>query len=88
MKLHSLEYSPRFYRQCQLLFDEYMKDFGDNIGLKSLSLKTIYKNLSTKVVMPPLIVSKFPVNDFSPVWPAVNDKFLDPEIRTFTYRMT
>ena len=87
MKLHSLEYSPRFYRQCQLLFDEYMKDFGDKIELKTLSLKTIYKNLLTKVFMPPLIVSKFPVKDFSPVWPAVNDKFLDPEIRTFTYRM-
>ena len=23
-KLHSLEYSPRFYRQCQLLFGEYI----------------------------------------------------------------
>ena len=58
MKLHSLEYSPQFYRQCQLLFDEYMKDFGDNIELKTLSLKTIYKNLLTKVFMPPLIVSE------------------------------
>ena len=87
MKLHSLEYSPRFYRQCQLLFDEYMKDFGDNVDLKSLSLKIVYNNLLTKVFMPPLIVSKYPVKDFSPVWAPVNDNFLDLEKRTFAYRM-
>ena len=86
MKLHSLEYSPRFYRQYQSLFDEYMKDFGDNVDLKSLSLKIVSKNLLINL-MPPLIVSKFPVKDFSPVWAAVNDNFLDPEIRTFAYRM-
>ena len=37
-----------------------MKDFGDNIELKTLTLHTIYKNLLTKAFMPPLIVSKFP----------------------------
>ena len=41
MKLHSLEYSPWFYRQWQLLFDEYMKNFGVHVDLKSLSLKII-----------------------------------------------
>ena len=64
-----------------------MKYFGDNVDLKSLSLKSVYNNLLTKAFMPPLIVSKFPVKDFSPVWAAVNDNFLDPEIRTFAYRM-
>ena len=68
-----------------------MKDFGDNVDLKSLSIKIVYKNLLKKVFMPPLIVSKFPVKDFSPVWAAVNDNFLDPEpdpeIRTFAYMM-
>ena len=87
MKLHSLEYSPWFYRQCQLLFDEYMKDFGVHVDLKSLSLIIIQKNLLTKVFMPPLIVSKFSVNDLSPVWAAVNDIFIDPDIRTFAYKM-
>ena len=64
-----------------------MKDFGDYVNLKSLSLKIVCKNLLTKVSMPPLIVSKFPMKDFTPVWAAVNDNFLDPEIRTFAYRM-
>ena len=75
MKLHSLEYTPRFYRQCQLLFDEYIKDFGGNVNLKSLSRKIVYKNLLSKLFIPPLIVSKFPVKDFRPVWVAVHDIF-------------
>ena len=87
MKLHSLEYTPRFYKQCQLLFDDYIKDFGDNVNLKSLSLKIVYQNMLSKVFIPPLIVSKFPEKDFSSVWGAVNDNFLDPEIRAFAYRM-
>ena len=66
----------------------YVKDFGDNVDLKSLSIKIVYKNLLKKVFMPPLIVSKFPVKDFSPVWAAVNDNFLDPEITTFAYMMS
>ena len=43
--------------------------------------------LLPKVFTPPLIDPKFPVKDFSPVWVAVDYIFLDPEIRTFAYRM-
>ena len=64
MRLHSMEYTPRFYKQCQVLFDDYIKEFGTNVNLKSLSLKIIYKNLLTKVLIPPKIVAKFPEKDF------------------------
>ena len=87
MRLHSMEYTPRFYKQCQLLFDDYIKEFGTNVNLKSLSLKIIYENLLTKVFIPPKIVAKFPEKDFGPVWPAVNNKFLDPEIKSCIYKM-
>ena len=60
--------------QCQLLFDGYIKDFDDNVNLKSLSLKLFTKSF-VKSVTPLLIVSKYPVKDLSPVWVAVNDIF-------------
>ena len=87
MRLHSMEYTPRFYKQRQLSFDYYIKEFGTNVNLKSLSLKIIYKNPLTKVFIPPKIVANFPEKDFGSVWPAVNNTFLDPEIKSCIYKM-
>ena len=87
MKVYSMEYTPRFYKQCQLLFDDYIKAFSTNVNLKSLSLKMIYKTMLTKVFIPPKIVAKFPERDFGPVWPAVINKFLYSEIKSCIHKM-
>ena len=87
MRLHSMEYTPRFYKQCQLLFDDYIKEFGTDVNLKSLSLKITCENLLTKVFIPPKIVAKFPEKGFGLVWHAVNNKILDPEIKSCIYKM-
>ena len=65
-------YTPRFYKQCQLLFDDYMKNFGVNVNIKSLSVQVIYRNLLSNIVCPN-IATKFPEKDFKPIWRAVND---------------
>ena len=88
MRLHNLEYTPRFYKQCQLLFDDYIKQFGVNVNINHfLEVKVIYMNLLSKVFVRPNIATKFPEKDFKPIWRAVNDKFLDPEIKSCVYRM-
>ena len=33
MRSYSMEYTPRFYKQCQLLFDDYIKEFGTNVNI-------------------------------------------------------
>ena len=84
---HCLDYRPPFYEAAMKQFLAY-KDSFPNSGPFD-SVKNIYNNLMTQVVIPPLIEMRgnYPQIDFKAAWKASHSRFIDPELRTLNFRI-
>ena len=86
---HSMDFRPDFYEKALILFREYIQDFPMQNPLQSRPVKQIYQDLLQKVIVKPRIENHMDfINvDFRPIWKACRSQFLDPELKTFRFKL-
>ena len=87
MKLHCLEYRPTYYNFAKGFFDQFIEKH-QFIEIQKLTTKKVYDMLLQDEFITPRIIAKYPEIDFKAAFLAVSNKFIDPEVRGFAYKIT
>ena len=86
---HSMDFRPDFYEKSLALFREYIEEFPMQDPIQARSVKQIYQDLMQKVIVKPRIETHidFLNVDFRPIWKVCKSRFLDPELKTFRFKV-